>query len=84
MTRLPVALPLVALVLLCVFLLQGCATPQAPQEAPQEARPRTLQASYSEPVCQSVAAFGLISAIGLPGYLIASGFANRACVEAAK
>lgn len=75
-----VVLPFVALLLLCVVLLQGCASVQP---EPEE-RPRTMKASYAEPICGSVAAFGLISAIGLPGYLIASGFANRACSEVAK
>lgn len=76
---------MIALLLLLVFLLQGCATtPQSEPEGQQQDKPRTMQASYAEPACQSVAAFGLISALGLPGYLIASGFANRACSGVAK
>lgn len=83
--RLPIALPLVALVLLLVFLLQGCASaPQTPDTPDAQDRPRTMQASYAEPACQSMAAFGLISGLGLPAYLIVSGFANRACSGVAR
>lgn len=83
--RMPVALPLIALALLVVMLLQGCASaPQPAPDADQADRPRTQQASFAEPACGAVAAFGLISAVGLPLYMVVSGFANRACSGVAK
>lgn len=64
---------------LLVLALSGCATQPVPEDDPKLQR-----ADYTESACQSGAAFVLISAIGLPGYLVASGFANRACAGVAK
>ena len=72
-------LPAVALLLVVVLMLQGCASAPKPAPESDQDRPRTQQASYAEPACQSLAAYSLIAGLGLPGYLIVSGFANRAC-----
>lgn len=64
---------------LIVLALSGCATQPVPDD-----NPKLQRADYTEPACGAVAAFGLISVIGLPGYLMASGFANRACAGMAK
>ena len=67
-------------VALVLGVLSGCAsTPTPAPEPEQPTQPRMQRAGYAETACQSGAAFGLISAIGLPGYMVVSSFANRAC-----
>lgn len=65
---------------LALGLITGCASTPAPAPEPEQPTPTRLQkASYVETACQSASAFALISGIGLPGYLVVSSFANRAC-----
>ena len=68
-----------------VAMLAGCmSAPRATEPEEQAPGPRTMKAGYAEPACQAIASFSLISAVGLPMYLVVSGFANRACSELQK